>query len=192
MTSTAIESLGRAGADGVRSAYRTEAHIWRAAPAQVQPYARIHAARQLTLAPAPPEVPVSVRRDEPVDALRDHYTAHCLSNAIQAFHEQQARLDARSVEANKAQRDEQTRLQSRADAANDLGTIQGLLPLQPYRYAVGVPPILPQQIAAAAGVGKAAIDPVAQAAILRSTTEDAVGADPTTRARIRNPRKAGA
>lgn len=59
---------------------------------------------------------------------------------VLAFHDQQARLEARSIAVNQAERDEQTLLQGRAEAANDLGTIQGLLPLQAYRYAAGVPP----------------------------------------------------
>ncbi|MFY0478512.1 hypothetical protein [Achromobacter marplatensis] len=71
--------------------------------------------------------------------------AHCLKHAVQAFHDQQARLDAHSIAVNQAQRDEQTVLEARAEAANDLGTIQGLLPLQPYRFAVGPPPLLPQR-----------------------------------------------
>ena len=71
--------------------------------------------------------------------------ADCLKHAIQAFHDQLARLDARSLAANQALRNEQTAQQVRAEAANDLGTIQGLLPLQPYRFSAGLPPALPHR-----------------------------------------------
>ncbi|MBB1594637.1 hypothetical protein [Achromobacter sp. UMC46] len=71
--------------------------------------------------------------------------AHCLKNAIQAYHDQLAALDAHSLATHQALRDEQTAQQVRAEAANDLGTIQGLLPLQPYRFSVGLPLILPHR-----------------------------------------------
>ncbi len=109
--------------------------------------------------------------------LRDQYTAHCLKNAVLAHQAQQARLRERAIAANQAQRDEQTALQARADAANDLGTIQGLLPQQLYRHAVGVPPIVAQQFTAPADVGPPLVGPVANITKMRSRTENTSDAE---------------
>jgi|GEM_PF-1973605 len=79
-----------------------------------------------------------------VKPARESYTAHCVRNAAQAFHAQLDRLNAQSVAENQAQRDAQTALQVRAQAANDLGTIQGVLALQGQRYAVSQPPLRPR------------------------------------------------
>ncbi|MNS66343.1 hypothetical protein D3C72_995530 [compost metagenome] len=67
-------------------------------------------------------------------------------------------------------------LQARADAANDLGTIQGLLPQQVFRYTVGVPPFLAQQMTGTAGAAQMMVGPVAEAAKPRGSTDDAFGA----------------
>lgn len=199
MSSRAIDPLGSARIDDVRDPYRTErlraqVRTARVARPQAPSFARIHAMSQPVAATAAAwQPPVGVRKRDPGESvipLRDQYTAHCLRSAIQAFHDQQARLAARSIAANQAERDGQTELQTRADAANDLGTIQGLLPLQPYRYAVGVPVVLPQQVIAAAGVAQGAVGPVSHAAASRSPTDDAFKAA-AMRARSHGGGKAG-
>ncbi|QVQ24698.1 hypothetical protein [Achromobacter deleyi] len=200
MRSSAVDPIGRVRVDDVRDPYRAEqlrAQMRADRVARPQaPFARIQATRQLGMAAAASvQKPVVVRKDDPdesINPLRDQYTAHCLMNAIQAFHDQQARLEALVVAVNQALKDEQVTLQARAEAANDLGTIQGLLPQQPYRYAVGIPQILPQQLAAATGASQVMVAPVTHAATSRSTTDNAFGTDPDTRARTRNPRDTGA
>ncbi|MNX83319.1 hypothetical protein D3C86_1150790 [compost metagenome] len=201
MSSSAVEPIGRARIDDVRDPYRAEQlraqmRADRVVRPQASQFARIQAARQSGMATTSSvQKAVIVRKDDPgesVNPLRDQYTAHCLMNAIQAFHDQQARLEALALAVNQALKDEQTTLQARAEAANDLGTIQGLLPLQSYRYAIRLPQILSQQLAAAAGVSQVMVAPVSHAATSRSTTDDAFSTDPTTRARTRNPRDAGA
>lgn len=201
MSSRAIDPLGSARIDDVRDPYRAErlraqARAERAARPQEPSFARIQAARQPAAATkASLQRPAGVRKQDPgesIDQLRGQYTAHCLRNAVLAFHDQQVRLEARAIAVNQAERDAQTERQTRADAANDLGTIQGLLPQQPYRYAAGVPLVLPQPLIAVVAPTQIAVDPVTRAAASRSTTDDALGTDPATRARSRGPRKAGA
>lgn len=169
--------------------YRSErlrAQTRAAPPTQppLSPYARIQAVQgSAAMAAGAPLAraahrPASVDAARPtasVDAMRDQYTAHCLKNAIQAYHDQQARLDARSVAANRKLRDEQTALQARADAAHDLGTIQGLLPYQAYRCAAGVMAVLPPPFAVAAGMPLLMVGPVGTAAKPRHSTDDASG-----------------
>lgn len=170
----------------------------RAAPStQLRPasYARVQAAQgSVAMAAGAPLAPAAHRpagvdAAQPpasVDAMRDQYTAHCLKNAIQAYHDQQARLDARSVAANRKLRDEQTALQARADAAHDLGTIQGLLPYQAYRFSAGVAAVLPPPFTAAAGMPPLRVGPVGTAVKPRHSTDDAFGADPHRRGRQRS------
>lgn len=110
------------------------------------------------------------------DPLRDDYTAHCLKLAVQAFHEQQARLDARIAQVNQALKDERTLLEGRAEAANDLGTIDALLLQQAYRYAAGVPAALAPPMPSSSGHAPLSVAPVALAAKTRGATEDAFGA----------------
>lgn len=198
MSSRAIDSLGAIRIDDVGDPYRSErvralAQTERAGRPQASSFARLRAAQQPAAATAAAlRPPADVSKHDPgesIDQLRGQYTAHCLRAAIQAFHDQQARLEARSIALNRAERDEQTERQARADAANDLGTIQGLLPLQPYRFAAGVPLILPQPwVAAADGAQSMA----AQVAPSRGATDEALNADSATRARSRRRREAGA
>lgn len=171
MSSSAIDPIGHTRIDTVPDPYRAQL----AARPQAQQFARVQAAKQATAASAPAAGQFArIKSDDAAastDSLRDQYTAHCLKLAIQAFHDQQARLDAHAIEVNRALRDEQTALQVRADAANDLGTIQGLLPQLPYRFVVGVPPMLPLPLSAAAQPTSATVAPVTQAEKLRSGTE---------------------
>lgn len=165
MNVRAIDPMGSARIDDVRDPYRVER-------VRAETYARVHAA----LRPQPTPKAVIAKHDTPsvpVNPLRDQYTAHCLKNAIQAFHAQQARLEALGLAVSRALQDEQTALQARADAANDLGTIQGLLPLQPYRFAVAMPQVIPQLMAAAADVGPLRVGPVNPAATSRGATDQA-------------------
>ena len=89
-----------------------------------------------------PLSPIASRPDNGVTWLQDQYANDRQSNAIAAFVRQQARL------------------QAHGDAANDLGTIQGMLLLQPYRFAAVVPPIQPSQLAAAASAVPHNVKPV--------------------------------
>ncbi|CAB3684063.1 MAG: hypothetical protein J0I68_03040 [Achromobacter sp.] len=186
----------------------------RAMRARAAEFSRIHAAQAqavsataaaaaaaATSQPTPPAAPASTASSAPpaaapkmdppgiaLEPLRDQYTAHCLKLAIQAFRDEQARLQARTVAINRAERDAQAALQARAEAANDLGTIQGLLPQLPYRFVAGLPAILPSQTVAAPGPAPITVGPVAQAAALRNATDDALAGDPAQRARNRRPR----
>ncbi|MEN4918480.1 hypothetical protein ABE485_07395 [Achromobacter spanius] len=183
MTSYAVDPIGAAGIDDVRDPYRAERlreqmRAGHAARPQAAQFQRLQAARKPAAA-APGQRPEIARTHGPAtsaNALRDDYTAHCLKAAIQAFHDQQARLDARAIALNQALKDEQTLLQARAEAANDLGTIQGLLPQQAYRYTAGVPPFLAQQMTGTAGAAQMMVGPVAEAAKPRGSTDDAFGA----------------
>ncbi|HCQ48440.1 MAG TPA: hypothetical protein DIW53_17460 [Achromobacter sp.] len=200
MTARAIDPTGQVRIADIQRPYVQDRYIHdpyrservraptRAAPStqlRPSPYARIQAARELVaksaaVVPAAPDAhrPAGVDTAEApisVDAMRDQYTAHCLKNAIQAYHDQQARLDARSVAANRQLRDEQTALQARADAAHDLGTIQGLLPYQAYRFSAGVMAVLPPPFTVAAGMPLLMVGPVGTAAKPRHSTDDASG-----------------
>lgn len=183
MSSSAVDPIGHTRIDTVPDPYRAQ----HAARAQAQQFARIHSARQATVAATAAAATsaawqsASPKADVPgasTDPLRDQYTAHCLKLAIQAFHDQQARLDAHAIAVNRALRDEQTALQARADAANDLGTIQGLLPQQPYRFVVGVPPMLPLPLSVAAHATPTIVAPVTHTEKLRSSTEGAASSPP--------------
>ena len=186
MSSSAIDPIGHTRIDTVPDAFRAQ----HAARTQAQQFARIQAARQAAAAAAAAATPAtsatrqssSPNIDVPgasTDPLRDQYTAHCLKLAIQAFHDQQARLDTHAIAVNRALRDEQTALQARADAANDLGTIQGLLPQLPYRFVVGVPPMLPLPLSAAAQPTSAMVAPVTPTEKRRSSTEGAASSPPS-------------
>ncbi len=97
------------------------------------------ASRAVTNTPSPPvaaapAAPAAVN----VDQLRDLYADARLRRAIDEF---SARPDPVAL---------------RADTANDLGTIEGLTPLQPYRVAMGNPQVQELQTAVAmkaAGLG---------------------------------------
>lgn len=197
MSSYAIDPIGAAGIDDVRDPYRAERlhaqiRAGHAARAQASQFQRMQSARKPAAAATPPGLKPDISTKdshlESATALRDDYTAHCLKAAIQAFHDQQARLDARAIELNQAFKDEQTLLQARAEAANDLGTIQGLLPQQPYRYTVGIPPVLAQPLTATAGVAQTMVGPVEHAAKPRSSTQEPFSADVSHR----RPRKTAA
>lgn len=201
MNARAIDPMGTARIDDVRDPYRAERlraqmRADRVARPQAPPFAGIQAARPPAVPTGgAPQKPVIVRkddRDQSVNPLRDQYAAHCLMHAIEAFHDQQAKLEAQALAGNQALKDEQVEQQARAEAANDLGTIQGLLPLQPYRVVAGVPPIMVQQVAAVSGAAPLVVGPVAHAAPLRNATDDALSTHASTRDRARRPRKEGA
>lgn len=215
MSANAIEPIDPLRIDAVRDPYRLErlhaqSRADRAMRTRAAEFARIHAAHAQAVSappataafqPTPPAAPTATassappaaapKKDAPgvaLEPLRDQYTAHCLKLAIQAFRDEQARLQARTVATNRAERDAQAALQARAEAANDLGTIQGLLPQLPYRFVAGLPAILPSQTVAAPGPAPITVGPVAQAAALRNATDDALAGDPAQRARNRRPR----
>lgn len=112
MSIRAMDPMGPTRLDNVVDAYRAER-----LRVQGRANARADSARRMT------EMPF----------------AHCLKQAADAQLAQQTRLDAQSVAVNRAEIAAQTVLQVRAQAANDLGTIQGLLPLQAYRFVVSPP-----------------------------------------------------
>ncbi|CAB3843219.1 hypothetical protein LMG26846_01584 [Achromobacter insuavis] len=215
MSANAIDPIDPLRIDAVRDPYRLERlhaqlRTDRAMRARAAEFSRIHAAQAqavsataaaATSQPTSPAAPASTASSAPPSAapkmdppgialepLRDQYTAHCLKLAIQAFRDEQARLQARTVATNRAERDAQAALQARAEAANDLGTIQGLLPQLPYRFVAGLPAILPSQTVAASGPAPITVGLVAQAAALRNATDDALAGDPAQRARNRRPR----
>ncbi|MEN5397736.1 hypothetical protein ABE612_09485 [Achromobacter xylosoxidans] len=162
MSAKAIDPMGSVRIDDVRDPYRAErlraqARTERAGFARTQAaaLALAQAGRsQAAATAASPQRGAGAGRPAvgvPLDRLGDQYTAHCLRNAIQAFHDAQARLLARGIANNQALREEQAALRARADAANDLGTIQGLLPLQAHRIAASLPLLLPPPLAVVAG-----------------------------------------
>ncbi|WP_241130834.1 hypothetical protein [Achromobacter xylosoxidans] len=164
MSAKAIDPMGSVRIDDVRDPYRAErlraqARTERAgfARTQVAALALAQAGRsQAAATAASPQRGAGAGRPAvgvSLDRLGDQYTAHCLRNAIQAFHDAQARLLARGIANNQALREEQAALRARADAANDLGTIQGLLPLQAHRIAASLPLLLPPPLAVVAGAG---------------------------------------
>lgn len=105
-----------------------------------------------------PLLSIGARSDAGVTWLQDQYANDRQANAIQAFIREQARL------------------QAHGDAANDLGTIPGMLLLQPYRFAAGVPPIQPSQVAAAASAVPSNVNPVFSIDATRRATEDPLDA----------------
>lgn len=164
MSAKAIDPMGSVRIDDVRDPYRAErlraqARTERAGFARTQAaaLALAQAGRsQAAATAASPQRGAGAGRPAvgvPLDRLGDQYTAHCLRNAIQAFHDAQARLLARGIANNQAVREEQAALRARADAANDLGTIQGLLPLQAHRIAASLPLLLPPPLAVAGAAG---------------------------------------
>ncbi|MCD0502112.1 hypothetical protein [Bordetella petrii] len=168
MSLSILDPIGHLHSGDIRAAYRAERPQ---APPQTERVAGSRPALFARLADGQPAA-VSTRKTVPTQPgdsvrtgewLRDLHATHRLNSAVQAFI------------------DEQAMLQARAHAANDLGTIQGLLPLQPYRFAMGNPPLQPQQLAAAAGLAPAAVGPVANVAPLRSATDDALGTGPGAR-----------
>lgn len=188
MSHCGIDALDAARMGDVRDPYRAErlrVQMQAARGAPAPSFTRPQAERPR--ATTPPGVTGLARAGAgaSVDPLRDQYTAHCVRNAIRAFHEEQARLQARGAAVNQALRDEQTVLQARAGAANDLGTIPALLPLQPYRIAAGQPALLPPALVVAASAAQAMVVPVAAATAPRNATDDALATDPATRARTR-------
>lgn len=190
MSHRALEPLDAARIGDTRDPYRAERlraqmQAARVVPARHAAFARLQASVGRP-EPAPILAGPPVHSDgAAVEALRDHYTAHCLRNAVQAFRQEQARLLERGLAVSQALKDEQSALQARAQAANDLGTIQGLLPLQPYRVAAGLPAILPPALVMAASAAQGpAVAAVAAVAAPRNAPDDAFATDPAARAGI--------
>lgn len=183
MSSTPLQPPALARIDDIRDPYRTERvgaqlRADRLTRPQTTPFPRLPAARHSAQAAAgaPRASGESTNGAASVDPLREDYTSHCLKLAVRAFHEQQARLDARIAQVNQALKDEQTLLQARADAANDLGTIDALMPQQAYRYAAGVPAVLAPSLTFMTDAPPPFVAPVARAAKTRVATQDALGA----------------
>ncbi|WP_343738213.1 hypothetical protein [Achromobacter sp.] len=184
MLPSQIASPGAVRTDDARDAYRTERvgaqlRADRVARTPPTPFQRLYAARALPLAADAaqrPRVPADHNLTPPADLLHDDYTAHCLKLAVQAFHAQLARLDARTAAANQAVKDEQTRLEARADAEHDLGSIDALLLLQSYRNAAGIPALLAPALPAVTGAPPLTVAPVAAAAKTGGATEHTDGA----------------
>lgn len=89
------------------------------------------------------------------DALRDQYADLRMRQAIDDF---------------TAQPDP---LAQRAGSANDLGTIEGLTPLQPYRVAMGNPQVQEWQAAVAMKAARAAVPPVTNIGATENVTDNA-------------------
>lgn len=124
--------------DDTRPVWEAEWAARNAATRQAQRSAQAQAAwqAQRIARAAPPQAaaPAAIN----VDQLRDLYADARLRRAIDEF---SARPDPVAL---------------RADSANDLGTIEGLTPLQPYRVAMGNPQVQELQTAVAlkaAGLG---------------------------------------
>lgn len=90
-----------------------------------------------------------------VDALRDQYADARMRRAVDDF---------------SAQPDP---LAQRAGSANDLGTIEGLTPLQPYRVAMGNPQVQEWQAAVAMKAASAAVPAVANIGATENVTDNA-------------------
>jgi len=193
MLPSPIASPGAVRTDDARDAYRTERvgaqlRADRVARTPPTPFQRLYVGRALPLAADAaqrPRVPADHNLTPPADLLHDDYTAHCLKLAVQAFHAQLARLDARTAAANQAVKDEQTRLEARAEAEHNLGTIDALLLLQSYRNAAGIPAVHAPALPAVTGAPPLTVAPVAAAAKARSAAEHAAGPDDMPR----RPRK---
>ncbi|WP_248293386.1 hypothetical protein, partial [Achromobacter sp. Bel] len=99
------------------------------------------------LPPAPPQARL--------DALRDQYADARMRRAVDDF---------------SAQPDP---LAQRAGSANDLGTIEGLTPLQPYRVAMGNPQVQEWQAAVAVKAAGAAVPAVANIGATENVTDNA-------------------
>ncbi|AVJ28332.1 hypothetical protein [Achromobacter spanius] len=193
MLPSPIAPTGAVRTDDAGDAYRTERagaqlRADRVARTPPTPFQRVYATRAAALpvsAAQRPRAPADHTLAPSADLLHDDYTAHCLKLAVQAFHAQLARLDARTAAANQAVKDEQTRLEARAEAEHDLGTIDALLLLQSYRNAAGIPAVLAPALPAVTGAPPLTVAPVAAAAKTRSAAEHAGVADYTPR----KPRK---
>ncbi len=193
MVPSPIAPTVAARTDDARDAYRTERvgaqlRADRVARTPPTPFQRLYATRASTLpasAAQRPRVPADDTLAPSADLLHDDYTAHCLKLAVQAFHAQLARLDARTAASNQAIKDEQTRLEARAEAEHDLGTIDALLLLQSYRNAAGIPVVHAPTPPAVTAVPPLMVAPVAAAARARSAAEHAPGVDSPSR----KPRK---
>lgn len=90
-----------------------------------------------------------------LDALRDQFADTRMRRAIDDF---------------TAQPDP---LAQRAGSANDLGTIEGLAPLQPYRVAMGNPQVQEWQAAVAMKAAGGAVPPVANIGATENVTDNA-------------------
>ncbi|WP_191577403.1 hypothetical protein [Achromobacter insolitus] len=184
MLPSPISPTGALGTGDAGDAYRTEQvgaqlradRVARTSPTQFQ---RLYATRALPLAAGAAQrlqIPADHSLTPSADLLHDDYTAHCLKLAVQAFHAQLARLDARTAAADQAVKDEQTRIEARADAEHDLGTIDALLLLQSYRNAAGIPAVLAPALPAVTVAPPLTVAPVAAAAKARSAAEHSDGA----------------
>jgi len=134
------------GAGRIRHPARAQP-AWRAerAGAADGPGAAAHAGAPLASASARAAIPLAAA----LDALRDDYADTRLRRAVE--------------EAAQAQR---------AHAANDLGTLEGLAPLQPYRVAMANPPVLQMATAALKAAG-ADVAAVANVGALENVTDEA-------------------
>ncbi|MFJ1301728.1 hypothetical protein ACILG0_17320 [Pseudomonadota bacterium AL_CKDN230030165-1A_HGKHYDSX7] len=142
--------------------------------ARAEATGRFDARADTVLPPKPVAITAPAVPFVSVDRLRDIHADDRLHRAVEAY------------------RDEQVRLQARADNANNLSDIDSLMELQPYRVAMANPPLNPAQLAAAAGLTPAVVAPVASIGALRSTTDDALTNDPASRARANRVRDADA
>ncbi|MDH1521239.1 hypothetical protein [Achromobacter mucicolens] len=184
MRLAALNPLAPARADDASDPYRVErlraqTHTERAARPQATRFIPLPAVRNAAseAIASPPKLPIEpvTKTRSAINPLGEAYTAHCLKLAIEAYHAQQARQVAHAQAANLAAQEEMSKQQARTNAANDLGTIQGLLPQQAYRYAAGVPPVVAEQMSVAAFVAPDRVGPVAAAAKARSSTDEAHG-----------------
>jgi hypothetical protein len=110
-----------------------------------------------------------------IDWLRNQFAAHRLTSAVQAFQDEHAadKDHAAGLDINSA-------------------TPEPSFPIPKYLVAFGSPPIEQIQPAIATQAGSARVGPIANVAAARSTTDDALGADAATRARVRRPRESDA
>lgn len=92
-----------------------------------------------------------------LDALRDQYADTRLRRAVDAY-SQQAGADP---------------VAQRGSNANDLGTIEGLTPLQPYRVAMGNPQVQELQAAVAVKAAGVGIPAVANIGATENVTDNA-------------------
>jgi hypothetical protein len=102
---------------------------------------------------APHSLPAAPRAN--LDALRDQYADTRLRRAIDDFNASPAPLAPP------------------ASSANDLGTIEGLTPLQPYRVAMGNPQVQEWQASVVAKAASAAVPAVANIGATENVTDNA-------------------
>lgn len=186
LRSDALYPLGPARTDGPSDPYRaerlrTQTRTDRASRSQTAQFAWLPGVRNAgsRATASNPKLPIDPGAEAraAINSLGEAYTTHCLKLAIEAYHAQQARQEAHALATSRAVKEEIAKQQARAEAANDLGTIQGLLPQQAYRYATGVPPVV-AEMSAATVVAPGMVGPVAAAANARSSTDDAHGGEP--------------